>query len=589
MPAHAPRLRGSGARVISSELYRAVAATRAKELPTRLGLALFIGAIALVLTQSIWPLAWFGAVVLAQVFDGWVFGPMQAEDAPPPSRVRRGLCLVSASLNTAVYSAIAAYIWFAGGEAGKLFAMIQTAGGLLHIALHMHSVRSLLFAAAIPHMSYLLGLPLAHALVTPQKDVLPMVAVTCAGLLYVLHLAVAVGRTAAVSAKMRAARDEAQSERLRAEQASAAKSNFLATISHEIRTPLNAVVAAGALLGRTRLSKVQAEHVAMLNNAGEVLLGLLNDVLDLSKIESGKLQVEAAEFAVRDKLEASVQLWRPRAAEKGVTMVARLADDLPARVVTDPLRFQQIVFNLLSNAVKFTDHGRIELSAGVTGRRLWLEVADTGCGMTAEVAARVFDSFEQASASTSRQRGGTGLGLAISRQLAGILDGGLSVRSVPGEGSTFRLELPLAPAGAAIAPADGEGEATLEGLEVLLADDHPVNQRIVRLYLEPLGCQVTAVGDGGEAVEAAALRPFDLILMDMQMPVVDGVEATRRIRAAGGPNAATPVFALTANAMQEHRGAWAAVGVEVFPNKPLDMAVLLQAIAAAAPAARAAA
>jgi signal transduction histidine kinase len=575
--------------VISSELYRAVATTRAKELPTRLGLALFIGAIALVLTQTVWPLVWFGTVVLSQVFDGWAFGPLKAEDAPPPGRFRQALCIASAALNTAVYSGIAAYIWFAGGEAGKLFAMIQTAGGLLHIALHMHSVRSLLIAAAIPHMSYLLGLPLANAMLTAKADVLPMVAVTSAGLLYVLHLVVAVGRTSAVSAEMRAARDEAQTERLRAEQASAAKSDFLATISHEIRTPLNAVVAAGALLGRTRLSKAQAEHVAMLGNAGEVLLGLLNDVLDLSKIESGKLQVEAAEFALRDKLEASVQLWSPRAAEKGVVMVTRLSGDVPPRVVTDPLRFQQIVFNLLSNAVKFTDHGRIELSAGVADGRLWLEVADTGCGMTSEVAARVFHSFEQASASTSRQRGGTGLGLAISRQLAGIMDGELSVRSVPGEGSTFRLELPVALARPAATAIADDAAAALEGLEVLLADDHPVNQRIVRLYLEPLGCRVTAVDDGGEAVEAAALRPFDLILMDMQMPVLDGVEATRRIRAGGGPNAATPVFALTANAMQEHRDVWAAVGVDIFLTKPIDLNLLLQTIAAAAPAERAAA
>ncbi|HYD45154.1 MAG TPA: ATP-binding protein [Phenylobacterium sp.] len=575
--------------MISSELYRAVAVTRAKELPTRLGLALFIGAIALVLTQTVWPLVWFGAVILAQVFDGWVFNPLKAEDAPPPGLFRHALCIASAALNTAVYSGIAAYIWFAGGEPGKLFAIVQTAGGLLHIALHMHSVRSLLFAAAVPHMSYLLGLPLVNALVTPQKDLLPMAAVTCAGLLYVLHLVVAVRRTSAVSAEMRQARDEAQSERLRAEQASAAKSNFLATISHEIRTPLNAVVAAGALLGRTRLSKAQAEHVAMLGSAGEVLLGLLNDVLDLSKIESGKLQVEAAEFAIRDKLEASVQLWSPRAAEKGVELVARLAGDLPARVVTDPLRLQQIVFNLLSNAVKFTDQGRVELSAGLANGRLWLEVADSGCGMSPEVAARVFDSFEQASASTSRQRGGTGLGLAISRQLAEIMDGDLSVRSIVGEGSTFRLELPVTVVEAAEPAAAPESEMMLEGLEVLLADDHPVNQRIVRLYLEPLGCRVTAVGDGGEAVEAAALRPFDLILMDMQMPLVDGVEATRRIRAIDGPNATTPVFALTANAMQEHRDRWLAVGVDVFLTKPLDMALLLQAVAGVSANERAAA
>jgi len=163
------------------------------------------------------------------------------------------------------------------------------------------------------------------------------------------------------------------------------------------------------------------------------------------------------------------------------------------------------------------------------------------------------------------------------------------VRSIVGEGSTFRLELPVTVVEAAEPAAAPESEMMLEGLEVLLADDHPVNQRIVRLYLEPLGCRVTAVGDGGEAVEAAALRPFDLILMDMQMPLVDGVEATRRIRAIDGPNATTPVFALTANAMQEHRDRWLAVGVDVFLTKPLDMALLLQAVAGVSANERAAA
>jgi CheY-like chemotaxis protein len=212
--------------------------------------------------------------------------------------------------------------------------------------------------------------------------------------------------------------------------------------------------------------------------------------------------------------------------------------------------------------------------------RLWFEVMDTGCGMDDATAARVFESFEQATAATAREHGGTGLGLAISRRLAELMGGSLTVDSRAGEGSTFRLEIPLVEMNVAEAPSVpgslGHGDAG--GVHILVAEDHAVNQRIVRLILEPLGIRLTVVDNGAEAVQAAATQPFDAILMDMQMPVMDGVEATRRILASPGPNRCTPVVALTANALAEHRAQWAEVGVTHFVAKPVNMQSLVDVV-----------
>ncbi|MDG2523463.1 ATP-binding protein [Caulobacter segnis] len=568
-----------------TEDYGAVAITRAKELPTRLALALFLAGVATMLSGPLWPAVWYGCVCVAQAIDWLAFKPIRQDPDRAPSRVRIWLCVLSATFNTAVYSGIAVYLWFAGGEAGKLFAILQPAGGLLHIALHMHSAWRLFLAAAIPHLSYLLFLPLLSGVLSPRDDMLPMTAVTIAGVLYSTHLFVAVRRTMATNAALRQALDQADAERLRAEQASAAKSTFLATISHEIRTPMNAVVAAATLLQDDKLTPAQAEHVQMLSHSSEVLLGLLNDVLDLSKIESGKLVLEEVAIDLPAKLEASLHLWRGRAEAAGVTMSGDFAD-VPARIVTDPLRFQQILSNLLSNAVKFTEAGSIELHAGrlTWPARLWVEVRDTGVGMTPEVAARIFDRFEQANPGTSRSYGGTGLGLSISRHLAEAMGGSLTVRSEPGAGSVFRLELPLVfgDEGAISAEHDEEvADGCLRQVNVLLAEDHPVNQKIVQLYLEPLGCRVTVAENGEEAVKIAAVQAFDVILMDMQMPVMDGIEATRRIRETGA-NLDTPILALTANALLEHRQQWLRVGVETFLTKPLDARGLIEAVSTAA-------
>ena len=563
--------------------YAMVAQTRYRELGSRLGLAAFIGTVAWILAPSIWPVVWIIAVVVTQAIDWAVCRPLRmAPDQEPALRMKIASCVI-ASLSVVVYSGITAYLWFSGGEAGRIFAMVQAAGGLLHVSLHMHHTRPLLLAAVIPHALYFIGLPLSAAIIDRKPVTL---LITLGGLLYMSHLIVAVRQSSTTTTILKTANREAREQRRMADAASAAKSDFLAVISHEIRTPMNAVISAANLLRRTRLDAEQREHVMMLIDAGDVLVGLLNDVLDFSKIEAGKMQFENAPMDVRARLASLHRLWQPKAAANGVTLSLEIAEDAPECVMTDALRLQQILFNLLSNAVKFTQDGEVLVSVDWEPATsvLSMQVTDTGCGIPQDRLANIFDSFEQAEAGTTRRYGGTGLGLAISRRLAELMGGGLTVASTVGEGSCFTVRLPVEAVAAQVASvekAQRVADATaLKGRQILAADDHAVNRRILSLLLEPHGCVLTLVENGIEAVAACEEQVFDAILMDMQMPLMDGLEASRRIRLEGA-NQATPLIALTANAMDVHRAAWNDVGAQAFLTKPIDPVLLARTLAEA--------
>lgn len=559
--------------------YAKIAKNRQRELTTRCGMAAFIAVSSLFLAPSVWPLIWFLAVIVTQALDGLVFRPLRRRPDMHVSLAYQVGCCAMSAVNVIVYSGIAAYLWFYGGEAGRLFGIIQIAGGLLHVSLHMHQVRPLLLSAVIPHASYFLGLPAISAFQNGR----PIEAVIIVGgCLYMTHLVVSVRQSSAATRALEAATEEAETQRRQAEIANAAKSDFLAVISHEIRTPMNAVLSAANLLKRTRLDSEQDEHVSMLADAGEVMIGLLNDVLDFSKIEAGKMTLESTAMDLRDKLEALHKLWDHRATASGVELRLTIADDVPGRVQTDPLRLQQILFNLLSNAIKFTDRGAIRITASWSRARneLTVAVADSGCGIAPEPLARVFESFEQADASTTRRFGGTGLGLSISRRLAQMMGGTLSAESAIGQGSTFTLVIPVVPLPDVVEMQTTQSEPTisLQGRVILVAEDHAVNRRILQPLLEPHGCRLVMVENGLEAVELARTQSFDAILMDMQMPVMDGLEAAGAIRSAGA-NVNTPVVALTANAMDIHRAAWEAVGVFAFLTKPIDPVLLAHTVA----------
>jgi len=555
--------------------YALLAAVRRKELPTRLVVAVILTAAAYFVAPSAWPAIWLALVFASQCADA----QMYRRAGPDPSRARRIALAFSTCVTSTVYTSLSIYLWRQGDEAGRVLAILLAAGSLLHVTIHMFHVRTMLVAAAAPHAVVFFALPLS-AVASGGSH---MWTIVLGAALYAAHLAVAFRQASSTTRQI-------EDERNRAEQASKAKSDFLATISHEIRTPMNAIVTAANLLRQSKLNRGQREQIEILTDANDVLLSLLNDVLDLSKIEAGKMTIEQADVDLPRKLKGLQRLWQPRAADKGLDLRLEIAPEIPRAVVLDPLRLKQILFNLISNAVKFTQGGAVTIRLFVEARAdrevLVFEVVDTGVGIPQETLQRLFDAFEQGDARTTRVHGGSGLGLAISRRLAGLMEGTLDAESAPGRGSTFRLVLPLVrSASPELVPQDEEEGADVDalgGLRVLVAEDHPVNQRVLQLLLAPLGCEMTFCEDGGKAVELAGLQEFDAILMDMQMPVLDGVEATRRIKAEGGVNGATPVIALTANALEHHRAAWAEVGVDSFVSKPIDPRQLVASLALAA-------
>lgn len=556
--------------------YQAVAQTRRRELKARVGLAGFIALTAWMMAPSGWPAIWLLAVAVGQAVDWLAFRPLMEEGRGRPDARSLAACCLSCAVNSTIYSSISIYLWGAG-ETGMVFGSVLIAGALLHVTLHLNSVRLILLASVTPHALYFLGLPVCRAILTntPQDY---LIAIGC--VLYMTHLLVAVRQSAATTKALQQANATATEERNRAEVASAAKSDFLAVVSHEIRTPMNAVMAAATLLDRSRLRPEQREQVGMLKDAGEVLVGLLNNVLDFSKIEAGKMQIEPTTTDVRDKLKGLKSLWEPRADANGVAIRLILSPDFPSGLCIDALRLQQILFNLLSNAVKFTQQGEVTVQADwmADGSTLRIRVSDTGCGIPADRLPLIFNSFEQVDAGVTRRYGGTGLGLAISKRLAELMGGALAVDSHVGVGTTFELTLPSE----AVAAVDemeeqAEAEADLSNLSILAVDDHPVNRKIVAMLLEPFGCRLSFAEDGAEAVALARDVPFDIILMDMQMPVMDGISATRAIRVEGA-NRQTPVIALTANALDVHRQAWLAVDVDNFLTKPIDPAALVSTL-----------
>ena len=377
-----------------------------------------------------------------------------------------------------------------------------------------------------------------------------------------------------------------------AEAANRAKSDFLANMSHEIRTPLNGVIGIVDALSRTPLSPDQAEMVGLIATSGVTLERLVSDMLDVSRIEAGRLELELRPFELDEAVAATLETLRIRAEAKGLAFHIERPPHVNGAFIGDSVRIGQILGNLVSNAVKFTAEGSVSVRFALSEddgapTLLSFEIEDTGVGFAADHAAQLFQRFSQADSSITRRFGGTGLGLSICRSLTEMMGGRIEGASTPGVGSRFRVELPLPRSEVATRNEVSIAPSLSRRLRVLLAEDHPINQRLVQLILADHVTDLVIVDDGAQAVAAFETRSFDVVLMDMQMPGMDGLTATRALRtieAARPTIARTPILMLSANAMAEHRDDARAAGADLHLAKPVTARDLLTALAMLVPA-----
>jgi signal transduction histidine kinase/ActR/RegA family two-component response regulator len=560
-------------RLASPDLVEGLQSRRAQ---VRLRLALG-AAVALSLGPSLgWTfvLAWLAAWYLVQAAEIAALGRiLRRQRQGRPFRAAPPLLVVVAT--NLVFNLVAARAMLTGDPWLITAGVCLLTGALLNAVAMSRASTALFVAGVAPSaLTGLLLLPVAMRGGATSSDLMAMG--TSAGLLLV---AAVVLRRLSLQAYLEARR------------ASEAKGQFLATMSHEIRTPLNGVLGMAQVLRTEPLSESQRERVEIIQRSGQALLSLLNDVLDQSKIAAGKLELSPAPFDLERLLHDLQEVFGALCANKDVVLEVSAAPGLQGAWMGDALRIRQVVSNLLSNAVKFTDHGTVRLEARLEDTEVVLAVSDTGPGIPADQLERIFESFVQADAAVAGVYGGTGLGLSICRDLAALMGGAVAVSSVPGEGSTFTVRLPLARSEASLPPESPARAlpAARPGLRVLAAEDHPVNRMVLQLLLGQLGLHTTVVEDGAKALEAWRAEPWDLLILDVQMPVLDGVTAARRIREAealeGRPR--TPIIALT-GATLEHQVAVYTEWMDAVVAKPVELAQLAAAVSALAPPAEAA-
>ena len=580
-------MRNSGLRQLEKlgfdEAFDESASETRRRAPARVILSILLLAISAALVPWQGLFAWAAVVAMGEL------GLATATDARVMRRWRvaaRAGRLVSSFCTSLGWVVIASVFWASGEASLKLMAVAVLGGIITYVQKSTERTPINMVACFAPPAAALEGLPL-----TSHLDAAHLI-----GLLGALNLLLLFGCYSWLEGyrswrALQAATADLIGERETARAASRVKSEFLANMSHEIRTPLNGVVGVVDVLARSERDPERLRLLEIVRSSGMTLERILSDVLDVSRLESGAVAIESHAFSVATALEETVALFAARAADKGIGLELEVDPVLAVPLLGDCVRLKQILANLVSNAIKFTSAGKVSVRAALVpteaGPHAKIEVRDTGVGFDASDKMRIFGRFQQADGSITRRFGGTGLGLSISRQLAELMEGELDCSSEPGRGSVFTLTIPARfDTAGAVVEAPVEETAALPSparpLRILLADDHPVNRKVVELMLTGAPVELTAVEDGQAALDAFARQAFDLVLMDMQMPVMDGLTAVARIREAearSGRGERTPIAMLTANALPEHAEAACGAGADAHLTKPVRAAALLALIA----------
>jgi len=525
-------------------------------------------------------LLWFGGTVAA----GAVRGAFERRMADRVGADWGFVFPTVATVTTGAWAVAPLLAWFSGAPFGQPLAVALVISGYVLVFAQLRSSprQAIIISSPYGAASTIMLLSLiGQAEFWSLLAVLPF---TAAGLFVLVTMTMLrEERIRAFQAHQAHLIEELETARDKANAANDAKSNFLGVISHELRTPMNGVLGAAQLLSATRLEATQREYLSIIRNSGDNLLSLLNDILDMTKIEAGKMTFEVVDVVIEDLHKRITGPFEAQAESKGLIFVSSIEGETPTVVRGDPLRVCQVVQNLLSNAVKFTDEGEIRYV--VRGERISdqrvrfdFSVTDSGTGIAPADLERLFQPFTQVDASSTRRFGGTGLGLTISRRMANIMGGDITVTSRLGEGSCFTFSVEAEVVEWAKPVLAEEIHAEIEGgesLRVLVVEDHPVNRMILEAWMSS-AAHVTATAENGElAVTAAREQPFDLIIMDVNMPVMDGLTATRLIR-EGGANAETPIVVLSASARSEDHQAGLDAGADAYLNKPIDFGALAE-------------
>ena len=573
----------SGRSSPAAERLARVMTVRHRQFAMRIVVAAVIAGLFFGFTGWLYATLWFVAYVGLQLAEQKFFKLETLDEALKSPFLYRA-ALYTLAFNTLLFGAFGVQEAISGGAWGVVCACLLWAGSIMNSVVVSNGSNDAFLYQAMPSALFYLTAPV-FTLAAGASWIDAGAVIMSGGLNLMVGITVWGASQKLYEAEMKA-QQELERKKAEAEAATAAKSAFVAMVSHELRTPISAILAGAAEVEKAASDSGMRSNGLLIGDSARMMRTLLNDLLDFSKIEAGRMSVEVITYDLRSLVLDTIRFWSAETNKKGLRVRVQGATRLPRWVMGDPTRLRQILNNLFSNAIKFTDQGSVTLDLGVEKQAdgafaIRFNVIDTGSGMTQEQIGRLFTAFEQLGAGTARTHGGTGLGLAISKDLAHLMGGALVATSIKGQGATFSLTLPLS-IGEAMEPEPVDVHSmAMESdrpLRVLIADDHEFNRRAFTLMLEAASAEITAVEDGLKALDALSTTAFDVVLMDMNMPGMGGVDVVRHLRAAPGPNAAVPVIALTAAGGAEDIAACMAAGMNAFVTKPVEGAELFAAI-----------